>query len=288
MVELILPVAAIGGMGLIFGALLAVASKIFAVSEDERIPLITEALPGANCGGCGFAGCSAYAAAVAAGEAEVGCCPVGGKVVADKIAKIMGVEAAVGEKSTAYVMCSGGSDAAKNRFETTEEIDCFTANRLGGGMKMCSYGCLGLGSCVKKCRFGAIKIDNGVAVVDRDKCTNCGACIRECPRGVIKSIPYSKAAANICVSKAAGKVVRAVCSLGCIGCGICAKNCPSEAITVSDNLAVIEPSKCIGCGICAEKCPRKIIRLFDAEPIAAAEEREAKIQIARTVEQARG
>lgn len=264
--EILLPVVAIGGMGLIFGALLAVAAKIFAVEKDERIPKIEECLPGANCGGCGFAGCSAAAAAIVAGEASINCCPVGGNDAAKKIAEIMGVEAKAEEKMTAFVMCSGTADVTKNKYENNENIDCHTANRLGGGMKECAFGCLGFGSCVAKCMFGALSLQNGVAVVDREKCTNCGACMAECPRNIIKRVPYSAKAVVACTSKDKGKDTRSACGVGCIGCGICAKNCEAGAIEVIDNCATIDYKKCTGCGLCAEKCPRDAIKMLNSTP----------------------
>ena len=257
--EILLPVVAIGGMGLIFGALLAVAAKIFAVEKDERIPLVEECLPGANCGGCGYAGCGAAAAAIVSGEASVNCCPVGGSDAAEKIAAIMGVKAEKSERMVAFVMCSGNADTAKTKYDVNEKIDCHTAHRLSGGMKECSFGCLGFGSCVSKCKFGGISIKNGVAVVDSEHCTNCGACMTECPRHIIKSVPYDAKVLVSCNSKSKGKETRSACEVGCIGCGICAKNCEAGAIEVKDNLAVVDFSKCTGCGVCAEKCPRKII-----------------------------
>lgn len=278
MEQLFLPVIAIGGMGLIFGALLAIAAKVFAVEKDARIPEIIDVLPGANCGGCGYAGCSAYAEAIVTGGASVSSCPVGGAEAASKISAIMGVEAAESEKMTAFVFCSGNKTVAGNRYINNTGLDCYAANRLAGGMKECLHGCLGFGSCVAKCNFGAISIIDGVAVVDREKCVNCGACIKECPRNLIKSIPYSAKAINVCASKQPGKQTRAVCEVGCIGCGICAKNCESGAITISDNLAVIDYSKCTGCGVCAEKCPRKIIS-FSKENDATPE-----IQVAEKAE----
>ena len=261
--DILLPVIAIGGMGLIFGALLAVAAKIFEVKKDERIPLIVDCLPGANCGGCGFAGCAAYAEAICNGEAPVNSCPVGGAVAAAKIAEIMGVEAVETERLVAFVACAGTCDVAKDRYINNQAIDCHAANRLAGGMKGCSFGCLGCGSCAEKCQFGGIKIVDGIAVVDRELCTNCGACIAECPRGVIIRVPYEAKALVLCNSKAPGKEVRAVCDAGCIGCGICAKNCEAGAIVVENNLAHIDSSKCIGCGVCVEKCPKKIISLIN-------------------------
>ncbi len=261
--DILKAVIVIGGMGLIFGVLLAVAAKIFEVKKDERVPLIVDCLPGANCGGCGFAGCSAYAEAICSGEAKVNLCPVGGPDAAAKIAEIMGVEAEVGERMVAFVACMGTPEVAKERYINNESIDCHTANRLAGGMKGCSYGCLGCGSCAEKCQFGGISIVNGVAVVDKELCTNCGACIAECPRGVIVRVPYSSRAAVFCNSKAPGKEVRVVCDAGCLGCGLCVKNCPKEAIVLEGSLARIDGSKCVGCGICVEKCPKKCIELVN-------------------------
>ncbi len=264
--EILLPVVAIGGMGLIFGAILSLAAKIFAVEKDERIPQITECLPGANCGGCGYAGCGAAAEAIVKGEAAVNCCPVGGDEAAKKIAEIMGVSAGATEKMVACVMCLGDCKTAKNKYDINESMDCHTANRLSGGMKVCANGCLGFGTCVQKCKFGALSLIDGIAVVDKEKCTNCGSCMRECPRHIIGRVPYSLQAVVKCNSKAKGKETREACNVGCIGCGICAKNCESGAITVADNLAVIDSEKCIGCGVCAEKCPRKIIKMLNEEP----------------------
>lgn len=272
--DILIPVLVIGGMGLVFGALLAVAAKIFHVDKDERIPLIVESLPGANCGGCGFAGCAAYAEAICKGEASVNDCPVGGNEAATKIAGIMGVEAKLEERMVAFVACTGTPAVAKERYFNNEAIDCHTANRLAGGMKVCKFGCLGCGSCVEKCQFGGIEIVGGIAKVNKELCTNCGACIAECPRGVIVRIPYSSRAAVFCNSKAPGKEVRVACDAGCLGCGICAKNCPKEAIIIEDNVARIDNSKCVGCGLCVEKCPKKCIELINENP---------KIQVAVAV-----
>ena len=277
MQQILLPIAAVGGMGLIFGALLAIAARIFAVEKDERIPLIVECLPGANCGGCGYAGCSAYAEAVAAGEAKMNCCPVGGAAVAAKIAEIMGVDAdEEQEKMVACVMCSGTKDVAPDRYINDSHIDCHTAARIAGGMKECSFGCLGKGSCVAKCQFDAISIVDGIAVIDRKKCKDCGACILECPRNVIKRVPFDAKVTVKCSSHVPGKKTRLVCKVGCIGCGICVKNCESNAIYLENDCAVIDAAKCTECGVCVEKCPRKIIEMRQPEE-------EKEISIARKV-----
>lgn len=263
MLEIIFPVAAIGGMGVIFGALLAVASKVFAVKTDERIPKVTELLPGANCGGCGFSGCSACAEAMVLKGAPANCCPLCSDDTIKEISKILGVEAGKRKKNVAYVLCSGRSGAAEEKFTYSGQTDCYTALRLGGGQKACTYGCIGLGSCVKKCVADAIKIVDGVAFVNKEKCLGCGACVLECPKGIIKLLPYDAEFKVMCSSKDKGKDTMKACSAGCIGCGICAKNCPSGAIKIKDNVAVIDSDKCTKCGVCAEKCPRKIIRKYD-------------------------
>ncbi len=257
--DILFPVLLIGGMGLVFGALLAVAAKIFYVKVDERVPKITECLPGANCGGCGYAGCGAYAEAIVKGEAKTNLCPSGGTKVAEKIAAIMGVSTEAVVSKVARVMCMGTVDCAKTKYIYSGERDCHSAMKLGGGAKSCSYGCLGLGSCVAVCDNDAISIVDGVAVVDRDKCGGCGKCVRECPKNVIDLVNADVSYAVSCKSKDKGKAVRAVCSVGCIGCGICAKNCLAEAITIENNLATIDPDKCANCGMCAEKCPQKVI-----------------------------
>ncbi len=259
MMDILFPVILIGGMGLLFGALLAIAAKAFHVKVDERIPKITNVLPGANCGGCGYAGCSAYAEAIVSGEAKTNLCPSGGTAVAEKIAEIMGIDALAVIPKVARVMCSGTNECAKTKYIYSGEADCHSAMKLGGGPKSCSYGCIGLGSCIKVCSNDAISIVNGVAVVDKDKCGSCGQCVLECPKHIIELVRADVSYTVSCSSKDKGKKVKAVCDTGCIGCGICAKNCLAEAITVENNLAKIDPEKCANCGMCAEKCPQKCI-----------------------------
>ena len=249
----------LGGLGLIFGAILAYASKKFAVEVDEKEEKILAVLPGANCGGCGFPGCGGLAAAIAKGDAPVNGCPDGGAAVAAKVGEIMGVAAGSGEKMVAAVKCKGTCDKAKDKYEHQGIKDCRAAAALIGGPKSCQSGCLGFGTCVSVCKFDAIKIENGVAVVDEDKCVLCGKCIEACPKALIVKKPASKEVFVQCNSHEFGKAVKQNCSAGCIGCGACAKVCPVEAITMDNKLAVVDHEKCIGCKVCVEKCPTKVI-----------------------------
>ncbi len=251
--------AVLGGAGLLCGALLAVASKYLAVETDSRVEKITEVLPNANCGGCGFAGCSAFAAAVVSGEAPVDGCSAGGAKTAAAVAEVMGVTASVGTPKVASVKCRGTLNAAASRYEYDGIEDCTAAARLGGGQKACAYACLGFGSCVKACPFGAISVINGVAEVDTEKCTGCGACAKVCPKKVIEIIPKDTKYFVACSSQNKGIEMKTKCSAGCIACRLCEKNCPSGAVTVENNLARIDYSKCTGCGVCKEKCPKNII-----------------------------
>lgn len=250
----------VGGTGLIIGILLGIAGKFFAVPVNETEVKIREALPGNNCGGCGYAGCDGYAAAVAAGRAAPNGCPVGGADTAAKIGEIIGQSVEI-EKKVAFVKCSGTCTEAPDKYDYYGMKSCIEANNVtGGGPKKCSYGCMGLGSCVKVCEFGALSIIDGIAVVDKEKCTACGKCVNICPKNLIEIVPYDKNYHVACNSKDKGKDVKAVCSAGCIGCGICARNCNFGAITLEDNLAKIDYDKCKNCSLCKEKCPVKIIK----------------------------
>ena len=275
MEKILYAIAVLGVLGAVFGGILAVASKIFAVKVDERLPKLTGALPGANCGGCGFAGCGAYAEAVLKGEAPVGKCASGGNEAAKAMAAIMGVEAGEVTRKVALVRCSGARtyDAEGNltkgaKMKATYEgfHDCLAASRVGGsGPLSCKFGCLGYGSCTKVCKYGAISVKNGVAVVDEDLCVGCMACAQVCPRKIITAVEPSQNVIIACNSLAKGAVTNRACTVGCIGCGKCMKNCPSGAITITNNLAQIDSSKCTNCGECAKVCPKGLIKDSNVE-----------------------
>lgn len=262
--EIINPIIAIGSMGLLFGIGLGVASKKFAVPVDERVSAIRDQLPGANCGGCGFAGCDAFAKAVANGEAKHNGCPVSNPEQRAEIAKIMGAEDREGAKQVAIVRCQGTSDKAKQKYVYEGIESCEDAHLVGNGPKGCAYGCLGFGSCVAACPFDALTIVNGLATVDEQKCKACSACVAACPRHLIY-IGNSDTKYQVqCLSHDKGKNVKAVCQVGCMGCGLCVKQCEFGAITLENSLATIDAEKCTACGKCVAKCPTHAIVIRQA------------------------
>ncbi len=243
----------------LLGVILAIASRVFAVHTDERVEKITELLPGANCGGCGYSGCAALAEAIVAGKAPVNACNSVSTENLEEIGAVMGVKAEPGKRYRAQVMCSGTNELAKKKYIYEGIADCAAANKLAGGEKLCPNGCIGLGSCKEACKFDAIQIINGVAAVDYDKCRACGACLAACPKGIIRLIPFEAKYWVSCCSTDKGAVTKSYCDTGCIGCKICEKKCPVGAITVTDSVAKIDYEKCTSCGLCADSCPRKII-----------------------------
>jgi len=247
----------LAGLGALFGVGLAVASKRFAVASDPRVDDVLESLPGANCGACGFAGCSAYAEAVVLTNASVSACTAGGQDTATAVAGIMGVTADVKEKTVAVVHCHG--NAVASRFSYIGIEDCRAASLLQGGPKACEYGCLGLASCVAACPFDAIHMEDGLPVVDTDKCVACGQCVDACPRSLIDIQPLSAKVHVFCKSQDKGGVTRKACSVGCIGCKKCEKTCEFDAIHVENFLASIDYEKCTSCGNCVEACPTNAI-----------------------------
>ena len=258
MKEILYAVLVLGVMGALLGGILAIASKVFAVKVDERLPKLTEALPGANCGGCGFAGCGAYAQAVLDGKAPIGLCAAGGAEAAKKMSEIMGVQAVEVEKTVAMVKCRGKNHLAKGVYDGI--ADCRSAMFVtGNGPTACPSGCLGFGTCVSVCKFDAIHIVEGVARVYADKCTGCMQCVQVCPRKVIVPVSYHADIIVACSNHERGALTRKVCDVGCIGCHLCERQCDYDAIHVLHNLATIDYNKCVSCGRCAAVCPRHLI-----------------------------
>ena len=267
--KILIAFAILGGLGLLFGLILAIASKVFYVETDPRFDQLMEATPGANCGGCGYAGCAGYCEAVLRGEAPIGRCAAGGSACADKMAAVMGVEPVKMERQIAMVRCSGyksydenGKQIAgikpKGNYEGLH--DCLAASKVAGrGPVACKFGCLGFGSCVAACEYDAMHIVDGVAKVDPEKCVGCMACAAKCPRQLIVPIKYGTDVTIACASTAKGPITTRACTAGCIGCGKCVKVCPEKAITLTGFLATIDYSKCVSCGQCAEVCPKHLI-----------------------------
>lgn len=253
-------VLVLGVTAVIFGLILAFAAKVFEVEVDPRLPEIQSALAGANCGGCGYPGCDGYASGVVNDGAATNRCSVGGAPVAQKIAEIMGVKAEAAEPMRAFVRCKGTNEASPRQVEYDGVKDCRAAATVpGGSPNACPFGCIGFGTCVSVCPFGALSMENGLPKVNTDKCTGCGVCVSNCPKAVLTLVPRKANIVVACNSHWKGPMVRKVCSAGCIGCGMCARECPVQAITLDHDLAVIDPNKCIGCGRCVSKCPTKCI-----------------------------
>lgn len=261
--NLLYPALAIGAIGLFFGALLAFASIVFKVEKDERIDQICELLPGANCGGCGYAGCSALAEAIVKDGVPATKCNLMTPENNAAICAIMGIQAGKIEKKSARLKCAGNTEACKPKFDFTGVDDCFTALQLAGGPKTCEFGCMGLGSCVAACDFDAIEIKDGIAFIHQDKCVGCGKCVNSCPKNIIELAPVKDPIYVACNSTDKGALVMKYCKAGCIGCKKCEKACQVGAITVTGSLAHIDYAKCSVCGACVEACPKKVIHRVD-------------------------
>lgn len=240
-------------------------AKKFYVYEDIRIDEVEAALPAANCGGCGFPGCRAFADACVKAETMDGLnCPVGGADTMSLVANILGREAVISAPTVAVVRCGGTCEHRPRTSEYDGVKHCFIAHNLYSGESGCSYGCLGLGDCEVSCEFDAIKVNpiTRLPEVDEDKCTSCGACVRACPKTLIelrKKGPKSRRIYVSCRNEERGPIAKKNCEVACIACGKCEKVCPHDAITISNNLAFIHDDKCKLCRKCVEVCPTNAI-----------------------------
>jgi Na+-translocating ferredoxin:NAD+ oxidoreductase RNF subunit RnfB len=250
-----------GGLGLVFAMVLAVANARLKAEEDPRLEALEETLPGANCGACGFASCRALAEALIAGKSAPATCAVGGRAVAERIAQILDREVEALSRRGAVVHCRAkNGDKRKKAFYQGIE-SCAACELVAGGDLGCVYGCLGYGDCERACPFDAIHIIDGLAQVDYTKCTACGLCVKACPRDIIsvEELILDKNFVVFCNSNDPGRDVRKYCKVGCIACGICVKNCPVNAAKLENNLSSIDLNICEMYGICEEKCPTKVI-----------------------------
>jgi Na+-translocating ferredoxin:NAD+ oxidoreductase subunit B len=269
--QMLYAAAALGGVGIIFGTLLALAARIFAVQTDPRVEAVREVLPGANCGACGYPGCTNFAEAVVEGGAKSDGCIPGGGETAKAIAALLGQEAIDTIPLVATVFCAGDNRKAKDLFIYDGIQDCAVAMKYAGGFKACTYGCLGLGNCVRACPFEAIKMGPyGLPVVDQGKCMGCGLCSRTCPRQIIQILPSSDAGHLVlCSTQDRGKTVIQNCEVGCMACKACVKACPQDAISMQGNLAVVDLNKCNDCGECVAVCKPGTIHPRSNLPVAS-------------------
>lgn len=254
------------GLGFISASILAIASKVLYVEEDPRIEVVTEALPGANCGGCGYAGCEAYAAAVINDpDVPPNKCCAGGPDIAIRVAELTGKAAGEAEPMVAFRRCLKTEGKVAKKFEYAGIMSCAAAKLVADGPDACAYSCLGYGDCVRACPFDAMWLEDGMVHIAPDKCTSCGTCVRTCPNNILELIPRRARVMVFCSSRDKGKAVKDVCEVGCISCGACVKKCPAQCITMEEDRIVIDHKACLAFGpecreVCVEKCPRNILR----------------------------
>lgn len=256
--RLLIVLGLVAVIAIIFAVLIVIISKVCFVKVDEKAQEICDNLAGANCGGCGYAGCSDFAKALSEGKATLKDCGPTPNENKEKIAKILGVPFTAEQECYVVVHCAGGKYSL-DKFNYAGNSDCITQSVFDNGKKACSFGCLGMGSCVEVCPYHAIKVVDGVAIANKALCEACGLCVNTCPKKIIELIPKSSKVYIACSTHCKGKETTSACQKGCISCGLCVKNCPNGAITLNDNVPVIDYNKCSGCKICVQKCPKKCI-----------------------------
>ena len=257
---LFLPIAVGGGIALVLGIVIVISSRVFAIPVDEKLNQIREALPGANCGACGYNGCDDYAAALNSDEPDIGKCPVGGQDTAQELAVILNVAPPSVIPQVAHIFCQGMDFNTQKRFAYSGTLGCAAAQGLFSGPNSCTYGCMGYGDCVAACPYDAIYLASGIAHIDSSRCKACGLCVKTCPKLLIEIIPKNLNAYTVsCKNKWPGAQTRKNCKVGCIGCKRCFNICPVGAITMDGPLARIDQEICIQCSKCIEVCPTSAI-----------------------------
>ena len=298
---ILIAVIVLGAIALVSAVVLYITSKRFAVYEDPRLETITEALPGANCGGCGFPGCGGMADALVkgadAGSIEGLFCPVGGQKVMENVADLLGMTVEKTDPMVAVVRCNGTCENRPRIAEYNGLRTCAAIHATGAGETACGFGCLGCGDCVSACQFEAIHMnpETGLPEVDDEKCTACGSCVKACPRSIIelrKKGPKNRRIYVQCVNKDKGPAAMKACKVSCIACGKCFKACKFDAITIENNLSYIDYNKCKMCRKCVNECPthaitalnfpvKKIVKVeektaIDEQPVAENKQEEVK------------
>jgi len=254
-------------LSMALGIALGFFQDFFHVDTDPLAGQVRAALPGANCGACGFPGCDGYAAAVASRSTEVTRCSPGGKTVAAALGAIMGVSASA-EDIVPVLACQGTRDKAPLKGDYVGVQSCRAAKIAVGGTKLCAWGCLGFGDCVAACQFDAIHMqDDGLPHVDYDKCVGCGLCIAACPQGILLKVPKDRiGSVVVCSNHNPIKAnVMKTCKVGCIKCEICVKNCPEQCITMVNGIPQVDYAKCTSCGVCVAKCPTKVFKMLEMD-----------------------
>jgi Na+-translocating ferredoxin:NAD+ oxidoreductase RNF subunit RnfB len=254
-------------LAFILGIALGFFRDFFAVPQDPLAGQVREALPGANCGACGFPGCDGYAAAVASGQAGITSCSVGGAAVAEKLSALMGLSGTV-VPVVAVLACQGSREHAPLKGQYTGLQTCRGAKISAGGTKLCAWGCLGFGDCVKVCQFGALSMgDAGLPRVDYTKCTGCKICMAECPQQLLREVPRERQGSMVRCSNRnpLRAMVMKTCKAGCIKCELCVKNCPERCITMDQGIPLVDYTKCTSCGACVSKCPTKVFKILQSD-----------------------
>lgn len=271
-ITIVYTIATLSIIGTFAAVILYFVAQKFKVFEDPRIDEVEEALPSANCGGCGYAGCRAFAeACVKADSLSDLNCPVGGNETMGSVATILGLEATKKDPRVAYIRCNGTCDHRPKTSNFDGATTCSIASSVYSGESDCEYGCLGYGDCYDACDFDAIDLRAGMGVplILDDKCVACGACVDACPKNLIelrKKFPKNRKIVVSCMNEAKGGIARKACKVACIGCSKCEKECKFDAITIVNNLAFIDSDKCKLCRKCVSVCPTSAITELNFPP----------------------
>jgi Na+-translocating ferredoxin:NAD+ oxidoreductase RNF subunit RnfB len=258
-------------LALVLGILLGFFQEFFKVETDPMIASVREALPGVNCGACGFPGCDGYATAVASGSTEINKCAPGGSATVKKLSELMGVNASM-NPIVAVLACQGSKTHAPVKGEYNGVQTCRAAKLSTGGTKLCAWGCLGFGDCTLVCQFDALHMgDDGLPHVDYEKCTGCKKCIAECPQQLFREVPKDRKGSMVLCSNhnTIKALVMKTCKVGCIKCELCVKNCPENCITMTNGIPIVDYEKCTSCGMCKEKCPTKVFKLLEKDVLVS-------------------